>query len=119
MGFPQVNESEIDRQFADVLGDIFGGKVSLKQAKLAQDGYQALIAKELGNGNDVSLHGFGAFRLREVPAQQGESFGHTYDNPAYRAVSFSSFGGLEKVINLVAADVPEIDEPAMDSATTE
>ena len=109
----RVNESAVDKQYAAVLSELFGKKVTVGQAQEAQDAYQALIVDNLALGKNVSLHGFGVFELRDVPAKVGVSFGKRFDNPAYKAVKFRSFAAFDEAINPepVAEVAPAVAEP--------
>lgn len=111
----RVNESDVDKQFADVLSDLLGQPVSLAFAKGAQDAYQKIIVDELAAGNSVSLHGFGKFELRKVPSQSGVAFGHPFENPAYNKVKFTAFGAVDVSVNPAVAD----DEPSIASGVGE
>lgn len=105
----RVNESEVDKQFAKVLSELFGQKVTIGQAQEAQDAYQALISENLGAGKNVSLHGFGIFELQHVPAKSGISFGKRYNNEPYKKVKFRAFKALDEAINM--AEEEDVDAP--------
>lgn len=111
----KLNESELDKRLAKVLGEIFGGTVSVRKAKTVQDAYQKLIADALANGDDVLLHGFGGFKLENVPAKSGEAFGYAYDNPAYSRVEFRPYAALRAAASrslesgVIAGSTPEED----------
>ena len=86
---------------ADVINDVakaLGGK---KEAGLAVDSLLSIIIQALKNGEDVSLTGFGTFKMVTRKARKGRNpaTGEEVEIPATTVPKFSPAKALKQAIN--------------------
>lgn len=98
-----MNKSElvdfVANDVRDAGADITKAKVEqVVNAIFAADG---VLAKQLAKGDDVTLQGFGTFRVRKRKAREGRNprTGETAQIPARKVVTFRPGGPLRDVVS--------------------
>jgi len=74
------------------------GLATLAQAEAAYDGLFGIIKATLGKGDDVSISGFGSFKVVQRKARMGRNprTGKELKIPARKAVKFTSGKALKE-----------------------
>lgn len=67
----------------------------------AVDGFIGIVSQSLADGNDVTLRGFGTFRVKDVPEKIGRNIalGTEVAIPAHRSVKFVLSKDLKEKLN--------------------
>ena len=89
-----VNKEELARDVAARTG------IDVGQSKLAVEATLEAIAKQIGDGNEVRLTGFGKFSAVQREARQGRNpqTGETMQIAAKRVPKFSAGAELKKAV---------------------
>ncbi|MGA8745121.1 MAG: HU family DNA-binding protein [Solirubrobacterales bacterium] len=89
-----VNKEELARDVATRTG------IDVGQSKLAVEATLEAIAKQIGDGNEVRLTGFGKFSAVQREARQGRNpqTGETMQIAAKRVPKFSAGAELKKAV---------------------
>jgi len=89
-----VNKEELARDVAA------RGGLDIGQAKLAVEATLEAIAKQIGEGNEVRLTGFGKFSVAQRQARQGRNphTGETLQIAAKRVPKFTAGAELKKAV---------------------
>ena len=90
-----MNRTELAQAVASRAG------IDSGEAKKAVDGVFEAITEELGNGNEVSISGFGKFSVSDRAARQGvnPATGEKIQIAASKAAKFSAASGLKTKLN--------------------
>ena len=82
--------------------DVLAQQTELTKSQVEKvfNGIFDLFKEELKKGNDVSLMGFGTFKVSNKPAKTGRNprTGETINIPAHKAVSFKVGKGLREEV---------------------
>lgn len=82
--------------------DVLAQQTELTKSQVEKvfNGIFDLFKEELKKGNDVSLMGFGTFKVKEKPAKtcRNPRTGESIPVPAHKAVSFSVGKGLKDAV---------------------
>ncbi len=89
-----VNKEELARDVSARTG------IDVGQSKLAVEATLEAIAKQIGDGNEVRLTGFGKFSVSHRAARQGRNpqTGETMQIAAKRVPKFSAGAELKKAV---------------------
>lgn len=90
-----MNNSDIAEKLA---GD---HDLSKAQARELVDGVFAAIADAAGNGEEISLSGFGKFKVKDQPAREGRnpSTGETIQIAASKKLTFTAAKAMKDKLN--------------------
>lgn len=86
---------------ADIADHIASDGMSKADARKLVDGVFAAIADAAAKGEEVSLNGFGKFKVKDVPAREGRnpSTGATIQIAASRKLTFSPAKSVKDKLN--------------------
>ena len=90
-----MNKKELIRAASETTG------MTQKDCAAVLDAMLAATAKELTCGNDVTVSGFGAIRVKERAARKGinPKTGESIEIPASKSVSFKASSALLNEVN--------------------
>ena len=84
-----INNKQFVRRVLEMAEHLSGVKYRVKDGELMVDAVKFAIEKALAEGEDISLHGFGAFKVHEYPERQATINEQTYNIPPRKGVKFS------------------------------
>ncbi|MCW2406934.1 DNA-binding protein HU-beta [Sphingobium sp. B1D7B] len=90
-----MNNADLAQKLADAHG------IAKADAKKYVDSVFAEIAAAAAKGEEISLNGFGKFKVKDTPAREGRNpaTGAAMTIAASRKVSFSAAKGLKDALN--------------------
>ncbi|MCW2339122.1 DNA-binding protein HU-beta [Sphingobium sp. B2D3A] len=90
-----MNNADLAQKVADATG------VTKADARKYVDAVFAELAAAAKNGEEVSINGFGKFKVKDTPAREGRNpaTGAAMTIAASRKVSFSAAKGLKDALN--------------------
>lgn len=90
----KLGKKEIVERYAEIK------EITKKEAEKNLEDTLDVIKTLIGEGNDVSLFGFGNFEVRETKAREGRnpSTGEIIDIPAGRKVAFKASKKLKELV---------------------
>lgn len=84
-----VNSKQLTKRVLEMAEQLSGVKYRVKDGELMLDAVKLAIEKALSEGEDVSLYGFGVFKVHQYPERQASINGNTYTIPPRSGVKFS------------------------------
>lgn len=89
-----MNKSEFIKAIAEKSG------ATIKDSEKSLNMFIEVLSETLGNGNDVSIPGFGSFVVSDRAARKARDFrtGETVEIPASRCVKFKAGKTLKSVV---------------------